>query len=229
MADEPQSIDERDYDALNTTRLLQRWQHEQDARARDALIRKHLPWVQREASRHLGPAMRPRIESGDIVSLSLMRLLKDGPRFQIDNEQKFLGLLRIMVLNEIRDQSDFFRAQRRSMFQERDMTESVVLDLDRAASARPEEQLQQAEEWATLRLALELLAPDDREVILMRVRKELPYKEIAATLGIAEGAAQQRYVRAAERLVRAKAHIAARDLDRLLEEFGPDADPLADA
>ena len=47
---------------------------------------------------------------------------------------------------------------------------------------------------------LNLLKDKDREVLWMRHHDDLSFQEVAAVLGIAEGTARVRYVRALERL-----------------------------
>jgi RNA polymerase sigma-70 factor (ECF subfamily) len=44
------------------------------------------------------------------------------------------------------------------------------------------------------------MAPNDREVLVMCYLEGLPFAEIAAILGITEGAAKVRHVRALERI-----------------------------
>ncbi len=58
----------------------------------------------------------------------------------------------------------------------------------------------QDDQRAGLQLAIELLAPDDRRVILLRVWQQLEFGAIAALLGIAEDAARMRFQRALPRL-----------------------------
>jgi RNA polymerase sigma-70 factor (ECF subfamily) len=48
--------------------------------------------------------------------------------------------------------------------------------------------------------AIEALPLADREVVLLRGIEQLPFAEVAAALGLQEGAAKMRYVRALERL-----------------------------
>ena len=57
--------------------------------------------------------------------------------------------------------------------------------------------------WVLHRLAL--LSPDDRGIIQCRIIEDLPYEEAAQKLGITEGAARVRYLRAVERLRRQEA------------------------
>jgi RNA polymerase sigma-70 factor (ECF subfamily) len=51
-----------------------------------------------------------------------------------------------------------------------------------------------------LRRALDSLAPNDREVLVMRYLEQLPFSEIAAVLGMTENAVKVRHFRALDRM-----------------------------
>jgi len=78
------------------------------------------------------------------------------------------------------------------------MSELVVVDLDRslAVTAAAEGVTQQAERHAVLRLALEILAPADRTVVLLRTREGMSFNQIGEQLGIKASAADTRFRRA---------------------------------
>jgi RNA polymerase sigma-70 factor (ECF subfamily) len=64
----------------------------------------------------------------------------------------------------------------------------------------PGERLLREELRARVRAALERLAEPDRQVLALRYLEQLSHAEIAAVLGIKEGAVKARHVRALERL-----------------------------
>jgi RNA polymerase sigma-70 factor, ECF subfamily len=66
----------------------------------------------------------------------------------------------------------------------------------------PSRALQRAELAEKVRVALQMLKPHHREIILMRHFDDLPFKEAAEVLGVEKNAAEQRYVRALEKLKR---------------------------
>jgi RNA polymerase sigma-70 factor, ECF subfamily len=77
------------------------------------------------------------------------------------------------------------------------------LELDAGATlVRPSEAAAQNEERGWIRIALELLGAEDRQVILLRDWQELGFAAIGARLGLTEAAARMRYVRALPRLAR---------------------------
>ena len=92
-----------------------------------------------------------------------------------------------------------------------------VLDLDRAATT-PSQAAAAGEYRSLIRLALELVAPEDREILLLRQWQELPYEEIARELSISPKAAHMRFVRALPRLVETVRRLRVGRLPELLRE-----------
>lgn len=215
-------------DDLSTTHLLGLWRDGR-ADAVDALFARHLSWVSRVVSERLGPALRRKLETGDIVQDALMRFLNDGPRITVDNERRFRGLMVRIAENVIRDESDYWTARRRDLAREQSFSDHIVLDLDgEGAAARPSEpdSFDKAEAFARLRLALELLRPNQREIYLRRVRDGWTHRRIADHFDITEDAAQKRYARAAARLTELAESIKARDIDGVIGEGGDKDDEL---
>jgi RNA polymerase sigma-70 factor (ECF subfamily) len=64
----------------------------------------------------------------------------------------------------------------------------------------PSQQVIRTEQSEALQRALEVLPPDDREVIALRYLERLTMPEVAVTLGISLPAAKSRHLRAIARL-----------------------------
>jgi RNA polymerase sigma-70 factor, ECF subfamily len=71
-----------------------------------------------------------------------------------------------------------------------------------SSAPAPDQELERVEQAATVREALDSLAPRDREVLLLKA-EGFSYDEIAATLGLAKGAIGTTLARARSRLVEA--------------------------
>ena len=71
-----------------------------------------------------------------------------------------------------------------------------------SSSPAPDQELERVEQAATVREALDSLAPRDREVLLLKA-EGFNYDEIAAILGLAKGAIGTTLARARRRLVEA--------------------------
>jgi RNA polymerase sigma-70 factor (ECF subfamily) len=201
-----------------TRQLLADW-HAGDAAARDQLIQRELPWIRAYVRRRLGPLLRARAETQDYVQEALVQVLEYGPRFTSRNDGRFRAVLGRIIENHLRDLARNQGARKRAPAAERPLPSGSVIDLDCArAVTRPSEHAQQSEQRAWLHLAMELLDPDDRQILLLRMWQELEFAEIGRQLGIGESAARMRFQRALPRV--------ARKVEELLAGRGlPDEEP----
>lgn len=181
--------------------LLRRW-HEGDRAALDRLLELHLPWLQDYVRQRLGPALKARGETADFVQEAFVDVLRYAPAFVVDDADQFRGLLARIVENNLRDAHDWFAAKRRALSRETVMPRDSVLQLDGAARGvtRPSQNAQRNEHQSWVRLALELLEPDDRKVILLRQWDELSFAEVGAQMGITESGARMKFQRALPKL-----------------------------
>lgn len=150
-----------------TRDLLLAWHGGSEA-ALDALVREHTPWIEQTVRRRLGPALRQRVDTQDIVQNTLIEVLRGGPRFVVADRQHLRGLLACMVENVLRVQAGHAHAEKRDMRREAPppSTDSILfLDAQPAAEATPSQAAASNELGAWVRLALELLEPDDRTVV----------------------------------------------------------------
>jgi RNA polymerase sigma-70 factor (ECF subfamily) len=184
--------------------LLQRW-HAGDRSALDALLAQHLPWLRGYVKARLGPALRARGETVDFVQEAVVDLLQYAPRFVVEDADCFRGLLARIVENNLRDADDWYGAKRRALSRETMLPGDSALQLDPAARSvtRPSEHAQRNESRNWVLLALELLEPEDRKVILLRQWEELSFTEIGERMGIGESGARMRFQRALPKLARA--------------------------
>ncbi len=199
--------------------LLQRW-HEGDAQALDELLAAELPWIAEQVHRRLGPTLRAGGDTQDFVHDAVIRVVRDGPRFVLADVGQFRALVARMVENVLRDEFDRITAGRRDVRREEPLRSESVLDL--TGSARPlttPSEAAAADEWkALVCLALEFLPPADREILILRQWRELPFDLIAQRLRISAKAAHMRFTRALPRLVDKIRHLRAGRLPELLAE-----------
>lgn len=187
--------------ADDTRELLQRW-HAGDRAAIEALVTRDLPWIRDYVHRRLAGVLRLRGETMDYVQDAVLRVLAYTPRFLTDDRGRFRALLARIVENDLRDAHEHHMAACRSPAKERPLGTDSVLDLDRPAApvTQPGERAARDEEQAWVRLALELLPPEDRQILLLRQWHELEFAAIGAQLGVSEDAARMRFQRALPRL-----------------------------
>lgn len=203
---------------METVTLLRRW-HAGDQQALAALLERHLAWIHEHVRMRLGPALRQKAESMDLVQDALVDVLRWGPKFTISDDLQFRALLARIVENAIRDQAEHFGAQKRAAAKERGLPGDSVLDLDppRGAVTRPSEAAVRQEGAVRIQLALKLLDPEDRQVILLRQEQELSFAAIGELLSISEDAARFRFNRALPRLAKRVQDLGAGRIDEALE------------
>ena len=176
--------------------------HGGDAGALQRLVADHLPWIEARVRQRLSASLRQEGDTQDFVQETLLEVLRDGPRFAIDSPAAFRALLARIVENTLIDRERYMhRAQRDRRLQQALPTDSVLL-LDGPARSvtAPSTHAERAEQRAWLRLALELLEPDDRESIRLRDGEDVSFVEAGQRLGISEEAARKRYNRALPKL-----------------------------
>lgn len=213
----------------DTVQLLLRWvRGDQEAIAE--LVAQDRPWIERQVRARLGDRLRQRADTQDIVQETLLTVLRTGPRFVCSDRAHLRALLARIVENTIRAAARHHGAKKRDVRRDAaapgiPATAGSVLILDQhAASATgPASAAGKAETRDWLRLALELLEPDDRNVILWREYDELPFGEIAARLGMAEDAARMRFGRALPKLARKLQALRSGQLESLLGDRDPAA------
>ena len=186
-----------------TIDLLRRW-HGGDQDALERLVIQELPWIESQVRRRLGPMLRGKAETHDFVQDAMIDVLRYGPRFVTSSRARFRALVARIIENNLRDKHDWHSAKRRASDREVAMPSQSVLDLDSGAalSTTPSRLAMQQEHEAWLRLALELLEPDDRRVILLREWRGLGFDEVGEQLGVSGEAARKRFHRALPKLVR---------------------------
>ena len=190
---------------MNETRdLLLRW-HQGDSAALAALVEEHTPFIERLVRQRLGQQLRQRFDTQDIVQTTLLEVLKDGPRFVVSDRAHLRALLGRMVENVLRGKADHARAAKRDVRRDAQAPagETILyLDAQPGSGPTPSQAASADETRAWVRLALEMLDPDDRNVVLWREYQDLPFAEIAARLQVGEDAARMRFNRALPKLAK---------------------------
>ena len=144
----------------------------------------------------LGPNLRQRVDSRDVLQATLLKALVHIDGFRGERRESLMAWLARIAQNEIRDLAAFHGRQRRQV----DQTVALggTLELDRlAADLRSEtSRIALDERSAQLLAALEALSPEHREVILLRQLEELPFAEIAGRMGRSPDACRMLLARA---------------------------------
>lgn len=201
--------------------LLRRW-HQGDQDALGELVAADAAWISDHVQRRLGPLLRRRHDTGDIVQHTLVEVLKAGPRFVVDDRGQLRALLARMVENVLRYHARHDRQQKRDVRRELPAalsaaSDSVLVLAPRASGPGPATQAAAGETRDWIQLALQLLDPDDRDVIVWREFDELPFAEIGVRLGISEAHARVRFQRAVPKLARKLQQLRQGQIEQALE------------
>lgn len=215
---------------MNSTRdLLLRW-HAGDLAALGELVAQEQAWITERVHQRLGAQLRARADTQDLVQHTLLEVLRAGPRFVVDDRTHLRALLARMVENSICYHARFHRQQKRDM--RRDMPlpgsgdSASVLDLaPPATTPGPATAAASNDTRDWVRLALELLEPEDRNVIQWREYDGLPFAAIAERLAITEAHARVRFQRALPKLGKLLAKLRNGRLAEALAEQEPAAGP----
>jgi len=158
-----------------------------------------LPWVQELVSRRMGAELRGRADVDDVVQHALLSVFQHGPKFEIEDSEHYRAVLIRIVENTIRKMIRDGRRQKRWAGREEPLPSGSVVVLT-AGVTQPASAADRNERRAWLQLALELLLPAEREIVLGRQWQGLAFKELGEGLGISEEAARKRFDRAVAHL-----------------------------
>lgn len=160
-------------DELPSVSLLARVR-DGDSLARDALLRRYWPRLERWAHGRLPARARDLYDTGDLVQETLLAALNRLEEFEPRHDRALPAYLRVAILNRIRKVAG--RAQRRG---QQVVLESALVDM----GPSPLEQVIGHEALERYEESLARLRPDDRDAVLLKVELDLPYPEIARELG----------------------------------------------
>lgn len=169
-----------------------------DASARERLLARYLPALERWAHGRLPPGARDLEMTDDLVQRTLLRALDRLEGFEPRRPGAFLAYLRQILLNLVRD--EIRKVSRRPGRQE-------LSDDLRDRSSSPIEELIGKEVLSEYQSALEKLEERDQEAIVLRIEMEMSYEDIALAIGSpSANAARMRVARGLKKLVEAMRH-----------------------
>jgi len=144
-----------------------------DAEALNDLCAFYLPRLQRFARGRLPQSVRGPVDAYDLVQDTFAHVVQRLDAFEPQHDRAFEAYLRQALLNRLRDQLRWSRRR-----------PTEPLDYERAADVpSPMDEAIGNETRARYRAALRRLRPVDREAIVARIERGLPYTEIARVLG----------------------------------------------
>ncbi len=190
----------------DTETLLQRVV-EGDRSAREELLVRHRGRLRQMVAFRLDRRLAARIDPSDVVQEALAEAAQKLSDYLERRPLPFYPWLRQLALQRLVDlHRSHIQAQKRSVTREEaqalPLADESALELaDRlmGSAGSPIGHLLRDELRAQVHAALLRIPPRDREVLVLRHLEQLSIREMAAVLGIREGAVKTRHLRALQR------------------------------
>ena len=177
-----------------------------DDAAWQQLLARHRQRLGRMVAARLDRRLTARVDPSDVVQEALADAATNLDAYLRDRPLPFYPWLRAFALDRLMKlHRRHIKSRRRSVTREEawsmpDDSAQQLANRLLARSSNPVGRLVREELRDRIRAALAKLAEPDREVLVMRNLEHLSIAEIAAVLGISEGAAKVRHLRALRRL-----------------------------
>jgi RNA polymerase sigma-70 factor (ECF subfamily) len=177
-----------------------------DADARGRLLDRHRSRLRRMLAVRLDPRLSPRVDASDLVQDVLAEAARRLDSYLAARPLPFYPWLRQIAVDQLgMAHRRHLRAGGRAIGKELPggLPEGSAMELAgrfSRVSAGPSQRLRREEERVRVRSALDRLAVRDREVLVLRYLEDLSTAEVAAVLGLSEGAVKMRLLRAIQRL-----------------------------
>jgi RNA polymerase sigma-70 factor (ECF subfamily) len=156
-----------------------------DRKAYDQLFALHSDRALMFVRARLGPVLRGKVESMDVLQDAYLAAHRDFERFEYTDEGAFLRWLCRIIENRIRDGDDYFAALKRQ-----------PVALPRSDPTGPSTLLDRAEHRRKVADALDELSEDHRQVLLLRYFEGLSAEETGTLMGRSAGAVRNLTARA---------------------------------
>jgi RNA polymerase sigma factor (sigma-70 family) len=144
-----------------------------DMVAREELFQRFLPILMRWAHRRLPLCARDLVETADLVQMTLLRALNRIEHFEARGEGAFLGYLRQILLNVVRD--EIRRSSARGPHV--DLNETLASPYSSIV-----EQVIGLEQMERYQRALERLTQEQQQAVILRVEFGYTYAQISEAL-----------------------------------------------
>ena len=149
-----------------------------DEDAVDRMVARFLPRLHAYVRVHMGPGLRRREASVDVVQSVCREVLEERERFEFRGEGAFLSWLLTAAMNKLRERARFFGREKRDSRREAELPSGAVYD-----GLSPSREVMGQEEIERLESALEQLPDDYREVVVLARIVGMPHRDIAEHLG----------------------------------------------
>lgn len=160
-----------------------------DPAAIDALLEQNLPALRAFIRLRMGPQLRAKESSLDLVQSACREILAHIDRYQYQGESNFRHWLFTTALRKLKNKVVYYQAAKRDVRLELSPDEeNEHLNQVYQTVATPSQHLQGKEQRASFEKAFEQLSEDHREVILLARVVGLSHREIASVMKRSESA-----------------------------------------
>jgi RNA polymerase sigma-70 factor (ECF subfamily) len=181
-----------------------------DASARQQLLTRHRDRLRRMVAVRLDRRLAARVDPSDVVQETLAEAARNLSDYLRERPLPFYPWLRRLAWERlVKLHRRHVKTRMRSVTREDpaalglpDESARELVGRLAGSGSSPSSHLGRAEELARVQATLALLTEREREVLVMRYLEQLSTCEIAAALGISEGAVRTRHLRALEHLRR---------------------------
>ncbi|MAG56728.1 MAG: hypothetical protein CMJ83_10595 [Planctomycetes bacterium] len=166
-----------------------------DRNALDRLLDHVQGRLKRLAEGRIGPGLRAKIRTSDVLQSTYLDVVKSVQRFDGDDEDAFVAWVARIMENNIRDKGKYFQARKR---REPDGPTVSLNEADKVRTPGPTPSMEavRAEDLVLVSRALDGLAEDYRQVILLRMVEGKSHKDVGDVLGRSEAATRMLLSRA---------------------------------
>ncbi|MDX2038705.1 MAG: sigma-70 family RNA polymerase sigma factor [Isosphaeraceae bacterium] len=170
------------------------------------LLERHRVRLRRMIGLRLDDRVASRLDASDIVQETLIDAVKKLDGYLRERPLPFFPWLYGLAIDRLAQaHRHHLRTLRRRADLElagdpRDAAASRLVDLLAESGTSPSGRLSREEDCAAIRRALAELSVRDRELLVMRYVDQLTFVEIAALLGLSDGAVRLRHLRALQRI-----------------------------
>ena len=188
----------------DTEQLLEMAERGEDD-AREKLLTRHRGRLRQMIAVRLDRRVAARIDPSDVVQEALAEAADKLPGYLRDRPLAFYPWLRRLAWERLVKLHQYhLHAQRRSTLREvpafPDESAMELMQRLSTSGTSPSRHFARKELKARMSAAMASLPERDREVLVMRYLEQLTNPEIAAALGVSEGAVKARHLRAITRI-----------------------------
>ena len=180
-----------------------------DKKSLDLLFERYYDRVKRIVKLRLTEGIRNKVQTFDIVQEVFYKVLKSFKDFsQFKTESSFLHWLSKIVENTIKDEIDYFTAEKRNFKKEfpleypQNDAENIQYQTFPGNDPTPSKVLEHEEEMKLIESAILNLSNLEKEVIIMHYYEGLSFKEISEKLNKTYDAIRMMHNRALAKMVK---------------------------